>query len=55
MTIPCAALVGAGMEAVTRLPGGVALVFALTGAIAAVAFLGRGIQTRRLRAQPAES
>jgi inorganic phosphate transporter, PiT family len=48
MTIPCAALVGAGMELLTRLPGGAALVFALTAVIAAVAFLGRTWQTRRL-------
>jgi inorganic phosphate transporter, PiT family len=48
MTIPCAALVGATMEVVTRLPGGAALVFALTGAIAALAFVGRSWQTRRL-------
>jgi PiT family inorganic phosphate transporter len=48
MTIPCAALVGAGMELVTRLPGGAALVFALTAVIAALAFLGRSWQTRRL-------
>jgi inorganic phosphate transporter, PiT family len=48
MTIPCAALVGAAMESVTRLPGGAALVFALTAVIAALAFLGRSWQTRRL-------
>jgi inorganic phosphate transporter, PiT family len=48
MTIPCAALVGAGMELVTRLPGGAALVFALTAVIAGLAFLGRSWQTRRL-------
>jgi PiT family inorganic phosphate transporter len=48
MTIPCAALVGAGMEALTRLPGGAALVFALTAAIAIVAFVGRSWQSRRL-------
>jgi PiT family inorganic phosphate transporter len=48
MTIPCAALVGAGMESVTRLPGGAALVFALTAVIAALAFVGRTWQTRRL-------
>ena len=34
MTIPCAALVGAGMEVLTRLPGGAAMVFILTAAIA---------------------
>jgi PiT family inorganic phosphate transporter len=48
MTIPCAALVGATMEVVTRLPGGAALVFLLTGLIAALAFVGRTWQTRRL-------
>jgi inorganic phosphate transporter, PiT family len=48
MTIPCAALVGAGMELVTRLPGGAALVFVLTALIAAVAFAGRTWQARRL-------
>jgi hypothetical protein len=48
MTIPCAALVGAGMELLTRLPGGAALVFVLTGLIAAVAFLARTWQSRRL-------
>jgi PiT family inorganic phosphate transporter len=48
MTIPCAALVGALMEIVTRLPGGAALVFALTAVIAALAFLGRSWQSRRL-------
>jgi PiT family inorganic phosphate transporter len=50
MTIPCAALVGAAMEGVTRLPGGAALVFALTAVIAALAFTGRTWQTRRLAA-----
>jgi PiT family inorganic phosphate transporter len=48
LTIPCAGLVGAGMEIVTRLPGGTALVFALTAVIAALAFLGRSWQSRRL-------
>jgi PiT family inorganic phosphate transporter len=51
MTIPCAGLVGAGMEALTRLPGGTALVFVLTGLIAAAAFLGRSFQSRRLAAE----
>ena len=50
MTIPCAGLVGAGMEVLTRLPGGTALVFVLTGLIAAAAFLGRSFQGRRLAA-----
>jgi PiT family inorganic phosphate transporter len=53
MTIPCAGLVGAGMEVLTRLPGGTALVFVLTGFIAAAAFLGRSFQGRRLAAAEA--
>ena len=55
LTIPCAALVGAGMEVLTRMPGGAVLVFALTGAIACTAFLGRSIQARRLRVRPAHA
>jgi inorganic phosphate transporter, PiT family len=46
MTIPCAAVVGAGMETVTRMPGGAAVVFALAVGIAATAFLARRQQTR---------
>src|SRR5215210_249382 len=46
MTIPCAALVGAAMEAVTRLPGGALVVFLAAGAVAAAAFWARRIQTR---------
>jgi PiT family inorganic phosphate transporter len=46
MTVPCAALVGAGMEVLTRIPGGAALVFVLTALIAATAFLARTLQTR---------
>ena len=53
LTIPCAGLVGAGMESITRLPGGVVYVVALTVAIAAVAFTGRSLETRRLRARAA--
>ena len=53
LTIPCAGLVGALMESLTRLPGGVAIVALLTAAIAATAFLGRNIQGRRLRAAAA--
>jgi PiT family inorganic phosphate transporter len=53
LTIPCAGLVGAAMESLTRLPGGVALVTALTVAIAAIAFLGRRIEARRWRAATA--
>jgi len=55
MTIPCAGLVGAGMESVTRLPGGVAYVFVLTAVIAALAFVGRTVESRRLRAAAAEA
>ena len=49
ITIPCAGLVGAAMEYVTRLPGGVAYVFLLTAGIAALAFTGRSIEARRYR------
>ena len=48
LTIPCAGLVGAGMELLTKLPGGAALVFVLSAVIAAAAFLGRSWQSRRL-------
>jgi PiT family inorganic phosphate transporter len=47
MTVPCAALVGAGMESLTRLPGGAAIVFVLAMAIAATAFVARSWQTRK--------
>jgi PiT family inorganic phosphate transporter len=53
MTIPCAALVGAGMEVLTRLPGGAAIVFTLTAFIAAAAFLGQGLAGRRVAAASA--
>ena len=53
LTIPCAGVVAAGMETITRLPGGVAYVFALTTGIAALAFVGRSLETRRLRARAA--
>jgi inorganic phosphate transporter, PiT family len=52
LTIPAAAAVGALMETLTRLPGGAALVFLLAAAIAAFAFIGRAVQTRRLAPQP---
>jgi inorganic phosphate transporter, PiT family len=55
LTIPCAAAVGALMESLTRLPGGVALVAAATAVIAAAAFAGRSIQGRRLRVGPAQA
>ena len=46
LTIPGAAAIGAAMEVVTRLPGGVAVVFVATVAIAALAFVARSWQTR---------
>jgi PiT family inorganic phosphate transporter len=49
MTVPCAALVGAGMQVVTRAPGGSAIVLGATIAIAGAAFLGRSWETRRFR------
>jgi PiT family inorganic phosphate transporter len=55
LTIPCAAAVGALMESLTELPGGVALVAAATAVIAAAAFGGRSIQSRRLRVRPAQA
>jgi inorganic phosphate transporter, PiT family len=48
LTIPCAGLVGAAMESLTRLPGGTTIVFVLMVLIAALAFLGRTWQTRKL-------
>jgi len=53
LTIPAAALVGAFMELVTRLPGGHVIVFVLAILIAASAFLARHFERRRL-APPAE-
>lgn len=41
MTIPCAALVGALMSAITRIPGGATLVALVGVGVAAAAFLGR--------------
>jgi inorganic phosphate transporter, PiT family len=49
LTIPCAGLVGAGMEELTRVPGGVVLVLALTAVIATLAFVGRNLEARRYR------
>ena len=48
LTLPAAGLVGALMEAVTRLPAGDLIVFLLAGAIAATAFIARRYATRRL-------
>ena len=50
LTIPCAAAVGALMETMTRLPGGVVIVLALATMIAASAFVGRNLEARRMRA-----
>jgi PiT family inorganic phosphate transporter len=50
LTIPCAAAVGALMESLTRLPGGVVLVLVLVTMIAAAAFVGRNLEARRIRA-----
>ena len=48
LTIPCAGVVGAAMESLTRLPGGTTIVFLLVVVIAALAFVGRTWQTRKL-------
>jgi inorganic phosphate transporter, PiT family len=48
LTIPMAALVGAGMQLVTRVPAGDEVVVVLVAVIAAAAFLGRRYETRRL-------
>ena len=55
LTIPCAAGVGAIMESLTRLPGGVAVVAVLTTLIATAAFTGRNLQARRLRAAASQA
>ena len=55
ITIPCAGLVAAVMELITRLPGGVVYVFVLTGVIAGLAFTGRSIEARRFRAATAQA
>jgi len=48
ITLPCAGLVGAGMEVITRVPGGDGIVFVLVALIAAAAFAARRRETRRL-------
>jgi inorganic phosphate transporter, PiT family len=48
LTLPMAGLIGATMQVLTRVPGGAALVFALTAVIAALAFGARTRQTRRI-------
>jgi PiT family inorganic phosphate transporter len=52
LTIPAAAVVGAAMEVVTRLPGGHAIVFVLAILIAGAAFGARRWETRRLTPNP---
>ena len=53
LTVPCAGAVGAGMELLTRLPGGVVIVLLLAAVIAATAFLARNLEARRIRAATA--
>jgi inorganic phosphate transporter, PiT family len=48
LTVPAAGLAGAGMELLTRLPAGDALVFVLAALAAAGAFLARSWQTRKV-------
>ena len=55
MTIPCAALVGATMQGLTRVPGGAIIVFVFGVGIATLAFSLRSRETRRLEPQPAPS
>jgi inorganic phosphate transporter, PiT family len=55
LTLPAAGAIGAGMEVLTRPPGGTAIVFALMALIAALAFLARSVQARRVVAAPAEA
>ncbi len=52
LTIPGAGLVGAGMEALTRLPGGSLVVLGLAVAIAAAAFSARTVEAWRPRQRP---
>jgi PiT family inorganic phosphate transporter len=52
LTLPAAALVGAGVERLTAVEGGVAVAAALVAALAGAAFYARTLRTR-LNAQPA--
>jgi PiT family inorganic phosphate transporter len=54
MTLPCAAAVAAGMQLVTRAPGGDVLVFVIVTLVATGAFVARRVQTRA-RLVPAPS
>jgi PiT family inorganic phosphate transporter len=55
LTIPAAGAIGAAMEVLTRAPGGSAIVFLLTAAVAAGAFLARRQQARVGRVAPAQA
>ena len=55
MTIPCAALVGALMQTVTRLPAALCSSFGLLVAISTLAFLSRSGEGLSFRARPAEA
>ncbi len=48
LTIPCAALVGAGIERLTTVPAGDALAFGVAAAIGILALVARHRQTRRV-------
>ncbi|MFQ5426469.1 MAG: inorganic phosphate transporter, partial [Gaiellales bacterium] len=50
MTIPCAALVGAGMEVLTRAPAGTLLVLLFAIGVAMLAFVARTLRIRAARA-----
>ena len=52
MTIPCAALVGALMQEITRIPGGAIIVFVLGVLIAVTAFAARSRQAKQATLQP---
>jgi PiT family inorganic phosphate transporter len=53
LTLPCAALVGAGVERLTLLRGGVVVVAVLVAVLAAAAFYARTLRSRLLELQPA--
>jgi inorganic phosphate transporter, PiT family len=48
LTLPMAALIGATAQLLTRIPGGTLIVFLLMAVIAALAFVARSLQTRKL-------
>ena len=52
LTIPCAALAGAGMETLTRVPGGSGITFVVAAGICTFFFLARKRQTRGSSAHP---